>query len=708
MVASQQNRAEQDWLYDNEWALWVRKGYLIDTIAIDQNTVETGTSKFKRGLSKSWRYEMKAGTLWVAYEDMPPQQRQRIEDILKHTYKGIATDVYGIATEAIFKNRFITQADPTDDARYFMTLQVKAGQRAFSQAEAEDMATGLKILRGLTEYLDSTDYAKGVTLGKTKVVKTAEKFIEWFSQVLKTWRIKSLNVGHPRVMRRRLKDFKEQGRDCIIPEKVGNQNAQKVTAEMITDMLVLSGCANKPTDKDVADEVNSRYNLSLSNATISNYLRKPENERKVLAVREGKIHAMKKTSLHIAQARLRYADEMWFVDTTTVQLAVADESGKQIKIPMNRVSVFDGYSQKRVGVAYGVTETADLVWEAMYFAFKSTGRLPNVLKSDNGGANVRHDLVAKYKLLGITHITITPRRSTAQRDIEHDQHKHERMLQRIMPNFTGGNFMGRGQQMRFNPDNLKALQKKGELPNWLQTVAKDYEIFMSHNSMPNKKGKTPNELYGASVHEKRCVLTLPSLVQVFDPLSDNNYRMEHGQIQFEHNKQRYQYWVGTPMEADIEFFKCNEGNRFKIRFNPADPSVIGLFSERWEFISVAVRKHQFSQNPKALTDEERKAVLHNLAGDKALQAWGVEQYKALQADTESRGALTHIDWDTKLKEAVQMDTLSTMWEDVEHLGILNSERKRLQPKTQAHTNSIAPEEKANFFSDDNLAKSLLD
>lgn len=698
-----------DWLYDNEHILWVRKGYLLDTIQIDLNTLETGTSRFKRGLYKSWAYEMKAGMLWVAYEEMPLLQKQRLEDYLKRYYKGINADVYGIATEAILKHRFIDAADPSDDARYFMSLQAKKGGRAFTQTEADDMATGLKILRGVLEFRDSTDYAKGVVLGKTKVIQTYMDFIAWFAPVLKSWRIKCLNIGNGRVLLKNLQAYRTYGRDCLMSDKLGNDNALKITDEMERTMVVLSGNCFKPTDRDIRMELESRYHTKLSDTTVNNWLSKPVNERKVLAVREGKVFAMKSHNLHIAQAKLRYADEMWFVDTTTVQLAVSDDMGKQVKIPMNRVTVLDGYSKKRVGVAYGVTETADLVWEAMYFAFKTTGRLPNVLKSDNGGANTRADLVAKYKLLGITHITITPRRSTAQRDIEHDQHKHERMLQRMMPNFLGGNFMGRGQQMRFNADNLKQLQRENKLPSWLQAIAKDYEVFMSNNSMPDAKGKTPNALYQQSSHEKRQVCGVKDLVNVFDPLSNDNYQLEHGEISFDFQKQTYQYWVGTPMEADMDFFKRHEGNKFKIRFNPCDPSVIGLYSERWEFISVAVRKHQFSQNPKALTGEERSALNKNLEGDKALQTWGVQEYNRLKTEVEQNNELTYIDWDTKLKEAVQKDTLSTMWVDVDKVGILDAERKRLAPKPpKGAVLSPAPVEKQHFFADAEWTKSLLD
>jgi hypothetical protein len=524
---------------------------------------------------------------------------------------------------------------------------------------------------------------------------------------LKSWRIKCLNIGNGRVLLKNLQAFRTHGRECLMSDKLGNDNALKINAEMERTMVVLAGSVLKPTDRDIRMEVESRYHTKLSDTTVSNWLNKPVNERKVLAVREGKVFAMKAHNLHIAQAKLRFADEMWFVDTTTVQLAVSDDMGKQVKIPMNRVTVMDGYSKKRVGVAYGVTETADLVWEAMYFAFKTTGRLPNVLKSDNGGANTRADLVAKYKLLGITHITITPRRSTAQRDIEHDQHKHERMLQRTMPNFLGGNFMGRGQQMRFNPDNLKQLQRENKLPTWLQAIAKDFEIFMSANSLPDAKGKTPNDYYHYSQHEKRQICGVKDLVNVFDPLSNDNYLLEHGEISFDYQRQSYQYWVGTPMEADMDFFKRNEGNKFKIRFNPCDPSVIGLYSERWEFVSVAVRKHQFSQNPKALTSDERTALDKNWEGDKALQTWGIQEYNRLKTEVEQSGELTFIDWDTKLKEAVQKDTLSTMWHDVQHLGILDAERKRLKPKQQ-RIETPAPVEKQHFFADAALAQSLLD
>jgi hypothetical protein len=495
----------------------------------------------------------------------------------------------------------------------------------------------------------------------------------------------------------------------LLSDKLGNDNAQKVTADMERTAVVLYGSAFKSTGVDIRQELEHRYGMKLSDATVTNLINRPHNYRKVAAMREGRTVAMKQSTIHIAQGKLRYADEMWYCDTTTVQLAVADDKGKSVKIPMNRVTILDGYSKKRVGIAYGVTETADLVWEAMYFAMRTTGRLPNVLKSDNGGANTRADLAAKYKLLGITHITITPHRSTAQRDIEHDQHKHERMLQRTCENFTGGNFTGRGKQMRFNVDTLKGLQRDKRLPTWLEVIAKDYEAFFSANSLPNKKGITPNQLYDQSHHEARFSCSTQDLVNVFDPLDSPPTRLEHGTIKFQHDGATYQYWVGTAMEVNAEFVKRHEGNKFRIRFNPADPSVIGLYTECWEFVSLAVEKHQFSPNPKALTSDERLALNGNLAADKALRTWGQTEFETMKADMEAAGELTYIDWNTKLKEAVQKDELNNMWRDVDKVGILDGTRSRLKPKNQHDTTpSVIETTQPHFFADSELARQLLD
>lgn len=710
MVATQSltQKNTADWLFDTEGVLWVVKAYLVDTIRIDLNTVETGCSRFKNGKSASWAYERKDGAIWLVYEKLSAEAKQLIESHIRYHYKGVAADIYGVAQEAILKHRFITNADPSDDARFYMSLPAKKYGRAFSQSEADDLATACKILRGVQGFIDSTDYAKGVFVGKTKVVKTANEFIEHVAKLIKSWQVKSLKIGNGRVLRRKLQTFRDDGREGLLSDKLGNDNAQKITDDIERTAVVLSGSPFRNTGVDIRMELESRYGLTLSNATVNNLLRKPENQYKIKAVREGKTVAMKQQTIHIAQGKLRYADEMWLVDGTTVQLAVMDDKGKSVKIPMNRISVMDAYSKKRVGVAYGVTETADLVWEAMYFAFKTTGRLPNFLKSDNGGANTRADLVAKYKLLGITHITITPHRSTAQRDIEHDQHQHERMLQRTAANFTGGNFLGRGKQMRVNVDNLKRLQREQNLPTWLQAIAHDYEVFFSTNSMPDKHGRTPNQKYADSHHDNRWTCSTKDLVNVFDPL-ESPTRMEHGTIQFQNGGQSFQYWVGTAMEVDLEFVKRHNGNKFRVRFNPSDPSVIGLYTERWEFVSVAVQKHAFSPNPKALTSDERTALNKNLKGDKALRQWGVEAYNELKQATEAKGELSHIDFMTRLKEAVQKDELNTLWEDVDKVGILDSGRTRLQSKTQRqNTPSVIEQKAAHFFANDELAQQLLD
>lgn len=705
-----------DFAFDTEHLLWVAKTHLLETIGISENTVREGLRDYKAKGKGSWTYEVHGhGATWILYDTIPAMTRQRVSDYYEKLQN---VCVHRAASALILRGRFEAACEP-NDAEWFLAQAVKLGGRSFTTDEAKDLRLACGILRQLDEDINNKVWRKGIRADKDTVITDGNGYISFVASVIKTWNLFGFKVGNGRVLYRKIKEWVESNRASLISDRFGKANAEKKTDDLLLSAIVLKASMTKPTNRDVALELQKRYQIKLSSQTVGNWLEHAEANRQLLAAREGKVFAQKKSAIWIAQGKYRHADEVWLVDATTVQMMVADDSGKRVKLPMNRVTVLDGYSEKRVGVAYGISETAELVWQALYFAFKTTGRLPQVIRSDKGSANTRKDLVAKFDLLGITHITGQAHRSTRQRLIEYDQHKHERLLQRFCENFAGGNFMGRGQQMRFNPDNLKRLEQEGKLPTWLAGVGQDFTLFMAGNSIIGKDGKTPTERYEQSTHAERRIGSLKLLVNVFEPRKDL-YTYHNGQILFRHNGQDLTYWVGSHMAIDEDFYRRHEGNKFRIRFNPDDASIVGLYSEKWDFVAVAHQKHKFGQNPKALTTDERLALNHNLAVEKRLNTEGATGLKQIKEAMAARQELTYIDYQLKTKDDLQGDELQELYHQVSLLGILDKDRTPLTPKgnfgqmglsTATKQTTLRAETTAqtqHFFQDDEAAQALLD
>ncbi len=694
-------------IYDTDHQLWVAKTHLLTEMGISENTVREGLRDYKAKGKGSWTYEVYGhNDTWILYDTIPALTRQRVSDYYGQLHK---TCVHRAASALILRGRFEAACEP-NDAEWFLSQSVKQGGRSFTTSEAKDLRLACGILRQLDDDINNKVWRKGIRADKDTIITDGNGYISFVASVIKSWNLFGFKVGNGRVLYRKIKEWVESNRASLISDRFGKANAEKKTDDLLRTAIVLKASATKPTDRDVALELGKRYNMPLTPQTIGNWLNEPEAHRQLLAAREGKVYAQKKSAIWIAQGKYRHADEVWLVDATTVQMMVADDKGKRVKLPMNRVTVLDGYSEKRVGVAYGISETAELVWQALYFAFKTTGRLPQVIRSDKGSANTRKDLVSKFDLLGITHITGQAHRSTRQRLIEYDQHKHERVLQRFCENFAGGNFMGRGQQMRFNPDNLKRLEQEGKLPTWLEGIGQDFTLFMAGNSIVGKDGKTPNERYSQSEHAERRTGSLKLLVNVFEPRKDL-YTYHNGQILFRHNGQDLTYWVGSHLEIDEDFYRRHEGNKFRIRFNQDDASIIGLYSEKWDFVAVAHQKHKFGQNPKALSTDERLALNHNLAVEKRLNTEGATGLKQIKEAMTARQELTYIDYQLKTKDDLQGDELNELYHQVSLLGILDKERKPMNGNTATKQKTLRAETTAqtqHFFQDDEAAQALLD
>jgi transposase InsO family protein len=692
--------------FDKAHQLWVLKSHLLNNLGVSENAVREGLRDYKSGKSKAWLYTVQEkGATWILYESIPQLTKQRVSIYYEKQFPNVPA----AARQLILRGMFEAAREP-GDIEFFLGCKVKLGERAYTNEQATDLALACGILRQLDDDINNKVWRKGIKVDKNTIITDGNGYIQYCATVIKSWKLYGFNVGVGRVLYKRIAAWVADGRRSLISDRFGKANALKITEEIRNTAIVLMGSNTKPTIRDVAIEVGERFNLLITPQTLGNHLKAATATNMYLAPREGKVYAEKQKRIYISHDKPRYADEVWYVDGTTVQLMIDDE-GQQVKLAMNRITVFDGYSQKRVGVAYGITETAELVWQALYFAFKTTGRLPTVLKSDKGSANTRTDLVAKYNLLGITHLTSQARRSTSNRAIEYNQHQHERFLQRMYPHFAGGNFMGRGKQMRFNPDTLKTLKHEGKLPTWLEAVAQDYVVFMAWNSLTGKDGLSPNERYGTSFHPERRTCSTQLLVNAFTP-RDGTFTYQNGQILFKHRGETLTYWVGTHLEIDADFWRQNDGNTFKVRFNSDDPSLIGLYSEQWEFKAVAYQKHKFAPNPKAMTTDERTAWRNNLAIGKALITEGVTNYQELKADMTAKGELTYIDWETKTKAAMHADTYAAMGEEIEHLGILDKDRQKRAPKspkgTFTETEQAALPQTPHFFEDDAMALALSD
>ncbi len=688
--------------FDTKHQLWLSQKLLIGEIGISENTIKMGTDDYRKSCRESWQYELH-DTLWILYETIPALTQQRIADYyqIKH---GIP--IYRYASVAILRGRFEAACD-IDDTAFFTAQKIKKGGRAFTSAEVSDLTLACGILRQLDSDINNKVWRQGIRADENTIIKDGNGYIAFVASVIKEWQLFGFKVGNGRVLYRKIKEWLAYNRESLLSDRFGKANRLKKTDELVRTAIVLSASATKPTNCDIALELEQRYNIKISPQAVQNWLSEPEAKRQITAAREGNIHALKKRAIWIAQGKYQHADEVWLIDATTVQLMTHNDNGKLVKLPLNRVTVLDGYSEKRVGVAYGISETAELVWQALYFAFKTTGRMPNVIRSDRGSANIRKDLVANFKLLGITHITGKAYRSTRQRLIEYDQHKHERVLQRFCENFAGGNFMGRGQQMRFNPDTLKRLEAEGKLPSWLEAVTTDFTLFMATNSVIGKDGMSPNERYAQSAHTDRRSLSLDLLVRVFTPRK-GNYTYHNGQILFRHNGQDLTYWVGSHLQIDEDFYRRHEGNKFQVRFNPDDASIIGLYSEQWEFIAVAHQKYKFPQNPKAFTADERAALNHNLAVEARLHTEGQTGLKTLKAEMTANNEPTYIDYALKTKDAIAADTWEAMRQQIDHLGILDKDRNPMRANKNQTVEPAETEKRTHIFQDDEFMKSLLD
>ncbi|MEJ7658451.1 MAG: hypothetical protein WKG07_01910 [Hymenobacter sp.] len=198
----------------------------------------------------------------------------------------------------------------------------------------------------------------------------------------------------------------------------GNCNAAKAGKKQVAWLLTEYGRAIKPT----AEQIHELYNEHaaghrpawplLSVRTVRNVLN--ENKPAWFAARHGLAAAKDELGYKISKLRPSAPDLLLEFDGTNDPLVFTDETGREIT-KLYVVRVFDMHSDCIVGSAYGFTETADLVRDALQDYLLRWRRVPQQFRFDRGAANMSQAVQGLLEQTGATYFPSQAKRPTGRR-----------------------------------------------------------------------------------------------------------------------------------------------------------------------------------------------------------------------------------------------------------------------------------------------------
>lgn len=583
------------------------------------NTVWKGLNRHRDGKSTYWRHysdELDNRVKWVVYESLPDTTRLRVD---YHYGSDLMTCYY--------KERLPNKAKALvqhDDITWFHS------HTNYSDKRCSDLALACGWLR----LVSPQGWYKPMFSSKLAAYDMA-------AQLIAEQQLSGFKISNGRILARKANAWSSKTYQSLVSKRLGNNNARKMVNIQEKRIIDLYASPLKPTITDVWDQVRkesiSHGWAQVSRERVRQILFKPKNQPKWVTARHGRNAARSLTETIVKRRRPDYPDQLWSVDGTTVQL-YSSQNGKIVKT-LYYVEVTDGYSDAVIGYAFGKTETADVILRALRMACQRRGYRPRFLQYDGAAANSSKEVKGLIERLGVHGIKAQPYNGKSKY-VERVIGRIEQGVMRYCANFVGGNITTRSFNSKANPDYIKQQWKLGLLPDddgaIMEQAALCIEIY---NQKPNRKGKSPLELY-SQADDRREDFKIPylSVVSAFWVERKKQLRYTPDGIIMEVAGERYFYQVESERGIeDLAFKKAQFQQRFWVRYNPDDLTSINLYDKNRSWVATANQKWEYGSTPDMWEDDEGEKLMKVLKQRSQYLDDGLEEREEIRAEMAGFG-----------------------------------------------------------------------
>jgi hypothetical protein len=656
-------------------SVWVTHNALIEA-GVPDATAKTGAMDYRKADSKMWENrpdDRDRRRVWYRFDKLPELQRERM--VRKHG------DLIESAAIQTVKMAVIEKTEARD-IDYFLTQRVRRDGATYTNKQATDLAAACAWLRWLDEANKNKIWKKGMPVKTGVTINQAVPFYDWVAQILRGVNLYGFAIKNGNYLYRKLTKWQEVGRECLISAKFGNANAEKITAADL-DFAVVHYAQNKKSIPQVVELLTLTRGTTVTRQALEYRLDKPEVKQIWRPIREGQLAAQKDSWSFVKNAKSPFADALWLVDGTVIALFYRDENGQVKKSSMNAVFVRDHFSGKVIGLAFGETETSDLVKLAIRRAVMNAWKLPYSIRYDGGSANDSAKMKAVFDKVSAYHFKTMPYHQGGKANVERLVNEVETVL-KSFDNFAGGNITRRGTEKDFNPDTVKKMLKSGAMPNRSEVMIQYWAaVEVVNNRIDSKSGKSAADKYRECTHEARRSASIEVLAAAFWDKRANSTRYEGGGLRIEVNGQRLEYWVGSPTVESYEFKQRYNGTSFNLRLDPENPQRIALYTSDDAFVAEACLKHEYSLLAGFETVEnEQKHLREHLGNQKRFLDEGREKYNQAVERVEERGEPTKFDFLTLNKDALQRSESNAVEKLLEIATNTTKKRDKQQTTTQ--------------------------
>lgn len=375
-------------------------------------------------------------------------------------------------------------------------------------------------------------------------------------------------------LKKKLRQYCEQGATAVISGKWGNSNTEKITEEM-ERWMILEMCRTRLSPEiihqrylKIADSLGEAFRKDISADAFKHRLSQPHIKQLIDIKRYGKTAVRSKTGQTFKIVPPVYSDDYWQGDGTAIDLAFRNDDGK---LGMATVYiVVDVLSEVMLGwsIRQGLNkENFEMQMAAYRHAVRTSGSKPYQLKYDNQGGHKMGEAKRFYDTLADVHFPSRARRSSARR-VEGIFGRIQTTILAEYPFWTG---YGRHthSDLRHGHDRLKMQRNLHNLPSFEELTQLWEVIAIDWNSAKHPSAKRPrNEVYQERKDPNATPVEYTDMVDMFFQVSDPIKYQANG-ITLTRNNEAHTYAVYTGDGLiDYDFRIANFKKRFHIKYDP--------------------------------------------------------------------------------------------------------------------------------------------
>ena len=395
-----------------------------------------------------------------------------------------------------------------------------------------------------------------------------------------------LNYGHtlPKNVARlrdKIRQYKEEGYECLISGKLCNSSAMKITPEAGRQIIALKRCRfPRRNNAQIFEEFNriaieKGWKPLKTQSSLVQFLSRPEVMVmwKDLEIGEHSLNMRMRRQHKTIMPTLR--DSIWYGDGTKLNLyyRVLDSNTGGWKLATTSVfEVVDAATEALIGYHIAPNESFESMYEAYRMALDLSGHLPYELVYDQQGGSKRSDAQDWFdRISTLSRHTAAGNAPSKSIELLFNHFQSQVLGQNV--NFTGMNITARAEKSHVDMEFL--LANVQQLPTY-QEVCRIYaECRNIWNAMPHSKTKQPRmEMYMSQTNDATVVVTEAMRQNLYMIKTNKPAKYTNNGITIQINGEKFTYEKvkrdgKTP---DIEWAGQHLGVRYHVEYDPHNPT----------------------------------------------------------------------------------------------------------------------------------------